>query len=227
MKVGALTAVVGLSLFLGSAPARAQEPWWEGRHPRSESEAFDAVWRTLRKVLRQRRGRPSPPRPAPRPAPQPAPQPAPRPQPRPAPAPSPGRGGPGLAHTPLPYGSYQVTSHYGHRRGKPHEGIDLGAPRGTRIASATQGVVTHAGWRSGYGYTVEVRRPNGYWVRYAHMNRPPRVRRGQAVHLDTPLGEVGTSGNATGPHLHLEVRDPAGRALNPARYWDFHAGARR
>lgn len=208
MRSGALAVVVAIAV--GSAPARAQDPWWKGRNPRTESEAFVVVWRELRKILERRD----------------TPQPQPIPQPRPGRAPTPGRGGPGLAHSPLPYGSYRVTSHFGPRHGRPHEGLDLAAERGTRVASATAGVVTRAGWQRGYGYTVEVRRPNGYWLRYAHLNRPPRVRVGQAVSLDTPLGEVGTSGNATGPHLHLEVRDPAGRALDPARFWDFHAGAR-
>lgn len=124
-------------------------------------------------------------------------------------------------HSPLPYGTYQVTSHFGPRHGRPHAGIDLAAPRGTRVASATAGVVSFAGWKRGYGYCVEVRRPNGYLLRYAHLNQRPRVRAGQRVQPDTPLGQVGSSGNATGPHLHLEVRDPSDRALNPARYWRF------
>lgn len=111
-----------------------------------------------------------------------------------------------------------VTSGYGRRvhpvtgRLSPHRGVDLGAPRGTPIHAALGGVVEHVGDSSGWGRNVVVR-TGTLWVRYAHastvaVGKGDRIRRGDLV------GTVGSTGRATGPHLHLEVaRGP--RRIDP------------
>lgn len=90
-------------------------------------------------------------------------------------------------------------------RPRPHEGVDIAAPPGTPILAAARGRVTYAGMNGDYGWMVEIDHGNGLVTRYAHMlNRPP-VTRGQRVERWQKIGEVGSSGLATGPHLHYEV----------------------
>ena len=86
----------------------------------------------------------------------------------------------------------------------PHVGIDLSAVEGTPILSAAKGMVSYAGWKSGYGYTVEVDHGFGYMTRYAHASKL-LVARGQAVARNEVLAQVGRSGTATASHLHYEV----------------------
>ncbi len=88
---------------------------------------------------------------------------------------------------------------------RPHVGIDLSAVEGTPIVSAAKGVVSYAGWKSGYGYTVEVDHGFGYMTRYAHALSALLVERGQAVARNEILAQVGRSGTATAYHLHYEV----------------------
>jgi murein DD-endopeptidase MepM/ murein hydrolase activator NlpD len=98
----------------------------------------------------------------------------------------------------------------------PHVGIDLSALRGTPILSAAKGVVSYAGWKSGYGNTVEVDHGFGIMTRYAHADRI-LVERGQAVTRSEILAQVGSSGMATASHLHYEIwRD--GEAKDPRDY---------
>lgn len=117
--------------------------------------------------------------------------------------------GPALA------GRAKVTSEFGWRGGKHHDGIDLGARRGTPVLAVEDGEVTFAGWRKGYGWCVDLRHSDGRSTRYAHLQARPPVHRGLWIPIGRRVGNVGSSGNATGPHLHLEVRDAAGRALQP------------
>ena len=98
-----------------------------------------------------------------------------------------------------------VTSRFGRRRGRPHEGIDIGARAGTRIRAAEAGKVIHSGWLGDYGKVVIVKHAGHYRSVYAHA-RKLYVRRGQFVDRGQLLAEVGTTGNATGPHLHFEIR---------------------
>ncbi len=86
----------------------------------------------------------------------------------------------------------------------PHVGIDLSAVEGTPILSAAKGVVSYAGWKSGYGYTVEVDHGFGYMTRYAHASNL-LVARGQAVARNEVVAQVGRSGTVTASHLHYEV----------------------
>ena len=104
-----------------------------------------------------------------------------------------------------PVSKATLTSRYGRRRGRPHEGIDLGAKRGTPIRAAEAGKVIHSGWLGDYGRVVIVKHAGHYSTVYAHANKL-FVRKGDFVDRGERIAEVGTSGNATGPHLHFELR---------------------
>jgi peptidoglycan hydrolase-like protein with peptidoglycan-binding domain len=103
---------------------------------------------------------------------------------------------------------------FGPRGNRFHPGVDFPAPYGRSVHAAASGRVVHAGWDSGgYGYLVTVRHRNGVRTMYAHLARI-RVHRHQWVAAGTLVGDVGASGEATGPHLHFEVR-VRGAAVNP------------
>jgi len=101
----------------------------------------------------------------------------------------------------------------------PHVGIDLSAVVGTPILSSAKGLVSYAGWKSGYGLTVEVDHGFGIMTRYAHSFRL-LVERGQAVERNEIIAQVGITGTATASHLHYEVwvdgeaKDPRDYILN-------------
>jgi murein DD-endopeptidase MepM/ murein hydrolase activator NlpD len=97
-----------------------------------------------------------------------------------------------------------------------HEGIDIGAAQGTPIRAAASGTVTFAGQMSGYGNVVIVQHAVGLQTRYAHQSAMS-VTAGQTVAAGEVIGAVGATGEATGPHLHFEVR-LNGVAVDPAPY---------
>ncbi len=103
------------------------------------------------------------------------------------------------------------------RRNRPHLGIDYGASRGTPVFATGGGVVTRAGAWGGYGTAIEVRHANNLRTRYAHLSGIARgVRSGVRVQQGQVIGYVGSSGLATGSHLHYEfLRN--GSHVNPAR----------
>ncbi len=105
--------------------------------------------------------------------------------------------------------SGQITSRYGWRWGRMHQGIDIAAPVGAIVHAAAPGRVVFAGWRSGYGLLVTVAHGQGWSTSYAHNSRL-LVRPGQRVDSGTALARVGATGNATGVHLHFEVTTPRG-----------------
>lgn len=96
-----------------------------------------------------------------------------------------------------------------------HAGMDFRAPAGAPARSAGAGTVVSAGWSGGYGRMVEIDHGSGFTTRYAHLSRII-VREGQRVAAGEIVGEVGTTGRSTGPHLHYEVRRN-GDALDPLR----------
>ena len=105
-----------------------------------------------------------------------------------------------------------VSSGYGIRRDpfkrknrKKHNGIDLRAGRGVPVLAAGPGMVAKAERMKGYGRVVYVDHGNGVQTRYAHLQKIA-VREGQFVPPGGLVGKVGSSGRATGPHLHFEVR---------------------
>ena len=88
---------------------------------------------------------------------------------------------------------------------KQHKGVDYGAPSGTPIRTVGDGVVEFAGHQNGYGNVVEIRHSNQRSTLYAHLSRID-VRKGQHVEQGMRIGAVGSTGWATGPHLHFEVK---------------------
>ncbi|HET7322675.1 MAG TPA: M23 family metallopeptidase [Longimicrobiaceae bacterium] len=99
----------------------------------------------------------------------------------------------------------------------PHTGVDYAGRIGTPVHATADGVVISAGPRGGYGNMVEVRHPNGYSTRYAHLSRiDPAAVPGTQVRQGEVIGYVGMTGMATGPHLHYEVRRN-GHPVNPLR----------
>ena len=112
--------------------------------------------------------------------------------------------------------SFRFTSGFGPRWGRMHEGVDFAAPHGTAIHAAADGVVTHAGWRSGYGRLVKIEHEFGIETRYAHMSRL-RVKKGERVSHGDRIGDMGNTGRSTGTHLHYEIRVDD-KPVNPMTY---------
>ncbi len=98
-----------------------------------------------------------------------------------------------------------------------HEGMDFTAPIGTDIFATGNGTVVFAGWKQGYGNTVEINHGFGYLTLYAHMHKIG-VRAGQKVNRGDVIGTVGNTGKSTGPHLHYEVHF-RGQVMNPQNYY--------
>ena len=98
-----------------------------------------------------------------------------------------------------------------------HKGMDIAASTGTEIYAAADGVVVSAGWNSGgYGYFVQLGHVDGYQTVYGHMSTV-LVTEGQEVSRGQLIGEIGSTGNSTGPHCHFEVRHE-GICLDPALF---------
>ncbi len=98
-----------------------------------------------------------------------------------------------------------VTSPFGMRWGRMHEGIDIGVPNGTPIHAAASGRVIYAGWMDGYGNLVAIDHGRGLSTAYGHQSRIA-VSNGQTVSQGQVIGYVGCTGHCFGPHLHFEVR---------------------
>jgi murein DD-endopeptidase MepM/ murein hydrolase activator NlpD len=98
-----------------------------------------------------------------------------------------------------------VTSRYGWRRSRMHEGIDIAARSGTPVHAAEAGHVIFASRLGGYGNVVVLRHGKVYETVYAH-NRRFRVKKGARVRKGDVIAEVGATGNASAPHLHFEIR---------------------
>jgi murein DD-endopeptidase MepM/ murein hydrolase activator NlpD len=109
-----------------------------------------------------------------------------------------------------------VTSGYGMRWGRLHEGIDIAAATGTPIWAGAAGTVIYAGWLGGYGNLVVVDHGNGLATAYAHASAI-LVSVGQSVAQGETISLVGSTGNSSGPHLHFEVR-VNGVAVDPLLY---------
>lgn len=114
---------------------------------------------------------------------------------------------------PLQGGGLGVTSPFGWRIHPVfhtrllHTGVDLGAQEGTPIYAAGDGVVEKAGWEGGYGRFVMIKHANGFETAYGHMSRIADITQaGATVRQGQIIGYVGHTGDATGPHLHFEVR---------------------
>ncbi|MED5370893.1 MAG: M23 family metallopeptidase [Myxococcota bacterium] len=114
------------------------------------------------------------------------------------------------------------TSGFGYRQSpinnvrKFHSGVDIAAPRGTRVVACASGVVIMADYNSGYGRMVEIDHGYGIVSRYAH-NSSVFVRRGDWVDAGQPISTIGTTGQTTGPHLHFELMID-GQQVDPLEY---------
>jgi murein DD-endopeptidase MepM/ murein hydrolase activator NlpD len=107
----------------------------------------------------------------------------------------------------------QITQGYS----KKHPALDLGAPYGSSVYAAQTGTVTHSGWaRTGYGYTVILDHGEGVQSLYSHM-KGTWVTVGQKVERGQLIGEVGSTGHSTGPHVHFEIR-VEGKRVDPGGY---------
>jgi murein DD-endopeptidase MepM/ murein hydrolase activator NlpD len=111
---------------------------------------------------------------------------------------------------------FRFTSGFGMRWGRLHAGTDFAAPVGTPVYATADGVVTEAGWSSGYGRMIKIQHEFGIETRYAHLNAM-RVEVGQRVSRGERIGDMGNSGRSTGPHLHYEIR-VGGEPVNPMIY---------
>lgn len=100
---------------------------------------------------------------------------------------------------------------------KFHEGMDFSAEKGTDVYATGDGVIRQAQWDTGYGQCIVIDHGYGYITRYAHLSKM-NVRRGQSVKRGEKIGEVGSTGKSTGPHLHYEVI-LRGVIQNPAHYY--------
>ncbi len=118
-------------------------------------------------------------------------------------------------------GDYRISSGFGIRNDPftgglaMHEGLDFTASTGTQVIATAQGTVTRSGWDFGYGNVIEVQHAEGFSTRYAHLSKRIALV-GDVIERGSVLGEVGSTGRSTGPHLHYEVfiRD---RVINPAQ----------
>lgn len=101
-----------------------------------------------------------------------------------------------------------------------HYGIDIAAPYGTPVKAAASGVVAYAGWFGGYGHTVIIAHPDGFYTLYAHLSKYV-VKEGQKVYQGQVIGYEGSSGWSTGPHLHFGIYKKVGNEknfLDPLKY---------
>jgi murein DD-endopeptidase MepM/ murein hydrolase activator NlpD len=119
---------------------------------------------------------------------------------------------------PIPYA--RLTSRFGARRHpilgrmRMHTGVDYAAGAGTPIMAAGDARVAFVGWKGGYGRAVILDHGGGRTTLYGHMSSFAKIRRGQRIAQGTVIGRVGSTGLATGPHLHYEFR-VNGRHRNP------------
>lgn len=109
-----------------------------------------------------------------------------------------------------------LSSRFGWRWGRKHEGIDIAAKIGTPIYAADGGKVSFSGTQSGYGKVVIIDHGNGLQTVYGH-NSKNLVSKGDKVYKGQKIAEVGNTGRSTGPHVHFEVRKN-GKPVNPLSY---------
>lgn len=104
-----------------------------------------------------------------------------------------------------------------YKKKRPHRGVDFAAPPGTPVRAAATGRVTYAGWKGSYGRFVKIRHAGSYSTAYAHLRHIENgLRVGSLVAQGETIGSVGSSGTATGPHLHFEMYKN-GRFVDPLK----------
>ena len=120
----------------------------------------------------------------------------------------------------------RVTSKWGYRHGRLHQGIDISLPTGTPLFAVFDGKVRISkSVKGGYGNLVVIRHNNGLETFYGHMSRR-NVKPGDIVHAGDTIGFSGNTGRSTGPHLHFETRYK-GLTFDPQRIINFETGELR
>ena len=132
--------------------------------------------------------------------------------------------------TPVEFNWYSsVTSYYGYRihpisgANQLHNGMDIGAPEGTKVMAGLTGTVTTSAYNDSYGNYVIIKDSKGYELRYAHLSSRS-VSAGASVTKGDEIGLVGNTGNSTGSHLHIELLKN-GERLNPIFYLETGEGS--
>lgn len=115
-----------------------------------------------------------------------------------------------------PIRNYRISSRFGYRWGRMHNGVDLAASTGTKIYATDGGTVTYAGYKGSFGYLVIINHGGNYESYYAHCSKL-LVKKGDKVFQGQNIALVGTTGRTTGPHLHFEIRY-LGNPKNPLNY---------
>lgn len=129
-----------------------------------------------------------------------------------------------------PVDAVHITSGFGMRThpimgySKMHRGVDFGAPTGTPIMAAGDGVVTYRGWKGGYGNFVVIKHNAKYETAYGHISRFAKISVGQRVRQGQVIAYVGATGMATGPHLHYEVHENDIQVNPIAKQFNMAAG---
>ncbi len=118
---------------------------------------------------------------------------------------------------------YTLTAHFGqsgHRWSSgQHTGLDFAASSGTPVLAADSGTVVQAEWEGAYGQVITIRHDNGLRTKYAHLSSMG-VSTGDKVERGQSIGQVGSTGNSSGPHLHFEVLKGK-QQVNPAKFlWE-------
>jgi murein DD-endopeptidase MepM/ murein hydrolase activator NlpD len=118
---------------------------------------------------------------------------------------------------PVPHGVYHLTARFGQCAGlwsHCHTGLDFAAPEGTPIHAIANGTITETGWAGAYGNRTVMTLSDGTDLWYAHQSAIG-VTKGQKVVAGQVIGRVGSTGNTTGPHVHIEVRPGGGDPVDP------------
>lgn len=118
-----------------------------------------------------------------------------------------------------PTTNYRITATFGaggSMWANRHTGLDLAAPTGTPVMSTARGEIVEAGWDGSYGQKVVVRHEDGTETWYCHLSRI--LLTSGTVEAGQQIGAVGSTGNSSGPHLHLEVHPAGGQPVNPHAY---------
>jgi murein DD-endopeptidase MepM/ murein hydrolase activator NlpD len=124
----------------------------------------------------------------------------------------------GVIEVPI-VGSYQLSARYGQRGNLWeqgwHTGLDFRVKTGTTVVSAANGEIISAGWAGAYGYRIEIDHGNGFVTSYSHLSKI--LKSSGKVAAGTVIGNSGSTGNTTGPHLHFEVTKD-GEFMNPTNW---------
>lgn len=123
----------------------------------------------------------------------------------------------------VPVRRYRISAVFeqpGPHTGGVHGGVDFATKEGRRVVSVSPGKVVEAKWLGNAGLAVVIRMSTGHRVLYGHLSRID-IRKGAIVHVGQQIGLVGSTGNSTGPHLHLQVNRPNGKAVDPLKALDM------